>query len=137
MTPDLQSKKEPPSAIHPLIGVVGPCAAGKTTLIAGLNQLGYHTRHIAQEHSYVPDMWQRLTKPDLLIFLDASYPVTCSRRKLDWTEAEFAEEQRRLIHARLHADLILKTDDMSVEQVLKRVIAFLQERFSSSMPRKA
>jgi deoxyadenosine/deoxycytidine kinase len=131
MTPDLQLKKGPPNAIHPLIGVVGPCAAGKTTLTAGLNQLGYHTRHIAQEHSYVPDMWQRLTKPDLLVFLDASYPVTCLRRKLDWTEAEYAEQQRRLNHARLHADLLLDTDRMSIADVLKQVVDFLQERIPS------
>ena len=134
MTPDFQPKKEPPSTIHPLIGVVGPCAAGKTTLIAGLSELGYHTRHIAQEHSYVPDMWQRLTQPDLLIFLDASYLVTCHRRKLDWTEAEFAEEQRRLSHARQHADLVLDTDGMSREEVLKRVVSFLQQRLPSFTP---
>jgi len=100
-------------------------------LTAGLNQLGYHTRHIAQEHSYVPDMWQRLTKPDLLVFLDASYPVTCLRRKLDWTEAEYAEQQRRLNHARLHADLLLDTDRMSIADVLKQVVDFLQERIPS------
>ena len=90
-----RSEKEPPGKPHPLIGVVGPCAAGKTTLIAALKQSGYKARHIAQEHSYVQDMWQRLTRPNLLIFLDASYPVTCRRRKLDWTEAVYAVQQGR------------------------------------------
>ena len=56
-----------------IIGVVGPCAAGKTTLVAALREMGYNVRHIAQEHSYVPYMWQRLAKPDLLIYLDVSY----------------------------------------------------------------
>ena len=51
-----------------LIGIVGPCAAGKSTLVADLAKHGYRTRHIAQEHSHVKDMWQRLTNPDLLIF---------------------------------------------------------------------
>ena len=55
----------------PKIGVVGPCAAGKTTLIAGLRNHGYTAKHIAQEHSYVPAMWQLLTNPDILIYLDA------------------------------------------------------------------
>ncbi|MGD0611452.1 MAG: hypothetical protein ABSB41_08025 [Anaerolineales bacterium] len=131
MTVDLQPKMEPPGTIHPLIGVVGPCASGKTTLITGLSRLGYHTRHIAQEHSYVQDMWQRLTRPDLLIFLDASYPVTCHRRKLDWTEAEYAEEQRRLMHARQHADLFLNTDGLAIEAVLMQVVVFLKERLGS------
>jgi dephospho-CoA kinase len=36
------------------IGVVGPCAAGKTTLVAALKNRGYEVHHIAQEHSYVP-----------------------------------------------------------------------------------
>ncbi len=111
-----------------LIGVVGPCASGKTSLIAGLNRMGYRTRHIAQEHSYVKDMWQRLTNPDVLVFLDASYPVTCRRRRLDWTEAEYAEQQRRLGHARQHADLFLDTDGLTVGQVLERVVQFIKNR---------
>jgi adenylate kinase family enzyme len=50
---------------HPplLIGLVGVCASGKTTLAKILEEKGYHCRHISQEHSYVPDMWQRLTHP--------------------------------------------------------------------------
>ena len=119
-------KKEPPSPADLLIGIVGPCASGKSTLIESLNHLGYHTRHIAQEHSYVQDMWQRLTNPDLLIFLDASYPVTCKRRKLDWSEADWQEQQRRLSHAKEHADLYLETDSLSAEEVFRKVLDFIQ-----------
>ena len=115
-------KDKPPSTSQPLIGVVGPCASGKSTLIAGLTRLGYRTRHIAQEHSYVKDMWQRLTNPDVLVFLDVSYPTTCQRRKLDWTEADCQEQQERLRHARENADLYLDTDTLSAEQVLERVV---------------
>ena len=93
-------------------------------MIAGLNRLGYNARHIAQEHSYVKDMWQRLTNPDILIFLDVSYLMSCQRRKLDWTEADWQEQQRRLSHAREHAHLYLATDKLSVEEILQRVIAF-------------
>jgi len=128
---------EPPGSGHLLIGVVGPCASGKTTLTAGLQQRGYRSRHIAQEHSYVKDMWHRLTRPDLLIFIDASYPVTCRRRRLDWTEEEYAEQQRRLAHARLHADYYLNTDDLSIEEVLDRVEQFVQSRLRKAPGRHA
>jgi ATPase subunit of ABC transporter with duplicated ATPase domains len=115
---------EPASTRELLIGVVGPCGAGKSTLVAGLTRLGYRTRHVAQEHSYVKDMWQRLTNPDILVFLDAAYPTTCLRRKLDWTEAEWQEQQHRLRHARENADLYLETDTLSAEEVLEKVVEF-------------
>ena len=109
------------------IGVVGPCAAGKTTLIQRLRALGYQAKHIAQEHSYVPDMWQRLADPDILVYLDVSYPLTIQRRKLDWTINEYSEEIHRLRHARKHAHLYINTDELSPEEVLARVLAFLKE----------
>src|SRR5664279_3401851 len=83
---------------RPLVGIVGVCASGKSTLISGLNERGIWTRHIAQEHSYVKNMWKRITNPDILIFLDASYDVTIERLQLNWTKAEWEEQQRRLIH---------------------------------------
>ena len=108
-----------------LIGVVGVCASGKSTLIKEMEARGFQMRHIAQEHSYVKDMWKRITNPDVLIFLDATYPLTLQRRQLDWTEADWAEQQRRLSHAREHADLYINTDDLSIEQVREIVIAFI------------
>jgi len=111
-----------------LIGVVGPCAAGKSTLIEGLIRLGYRTRHIAQEHSYVKDMWQRLTNPDVLVFLDVSYSSSCQRRKLDWSEADWQEQQRRLRHARENAHIYVATDGLSAEEVLKRVEQRLMQK---------
>ena len=108
------------------IGVVGPCAAGKTTLIQGLRALGYQAKHIAQEHSYVPQMWQRLTNPDILVYLDVSYPLTIQRRKLDWTINEYTEEIHRLRYARQHAHLYVNTDPLSPEEVLCRVLVFLK-----------
>jgi cytidylate kinase len=125
-----KKKDEPPSTPMPLIGIVGPCASGKSTLIAGLTHLGYRTRHIAQEHSYVKDMWQRLTNPDILIFLDVAFPTTCQRRKLDWTESDWQEQQQRLIHAKAHADLYLDTDELAAEEVLNKVIEFIRNRNS-------
>jgi deoxyadenosine/deoxycytidine kinase len=109
------------------IGVVGPCAAGKTTLIQRLKALGYQAKHIAQEHSYAPSMWQKLTNPDILVYLDVSYPLTLQRRKLDWTNNEYAEEIYRLRHARQHAHLYIDTDLLSPEEVLARVLVFLKD----------
>jgi hypothetical protein len=119
------SPDQPDSQKQPLIGVVGVCASGKSTLIKGMEARGFRMRHIAQEHSYVKDMWKRITNPDVLIFLDASYPLTCQRRHLDWTEADWAEQQRRLSHAREHADLYINTDDLGIERVLEMVVAFI------------
>ncbi len=103
----------------PLIGIVGVCAAGKTTLIASLIALGYNCRHIAQEHSYVKTMWKQLTNPDILVYLEASYPVTLLRRNLDWTIQEYNEQLSRLSHARENAEIIILTDSMTAEEVSK------------------
>ncbi len=108
-----------------LIGVVGPCGAGKSSLVAGLKARGFNVRHIAQEHSYVPDMWNRVSHPDILIYLEVSYENTIARRKLDWTFEEFTEQLRRLRHARQHAQLVLDTNTLTVMQVLETVILFL------------
>lgn len=107
------------------IGVVGPCGAGKSSLVAGLQCLGFRVRHIAQEHSYVPDMWKRLTNPEVLIYLDVTYENTVIRRKLDWTYQEYEEQLRRLKHARQHADLVIDTNSISVSQVLETVLYFI------------
>ena len=111
-----------------LIGIVGPCGAGKSTLEGGLKREGYRARAVVQEHSYVPDMWQRLTKPDLLIFLQASRSACAARRHFTWTEAEWQEQQRRLRHAREHADLYLDTDALDAQEVLSEVVDFLRSR---------
>lgn len=128
---------EPPgqrSLIHtaalrraPLVGVVGPCGSGKSTLIAGLEQYGYTCRHIAQEHSYVQAMWQKITKPDILIFLDASFSVSTARRKLRWEKEDHDEQYRRLAHARQHANLLIDTDPLTPAQVLQKVLDYLKE----------
>lgn len=107
------------------VGVVGPCGSGKSTLIATLEAHGFTCRHIAQEHSYVKDMWKRISNPDVLIYLNASFPVSTARRKLNWSESDYAEQLRRLAHAHEHADLILETDSLSPDEVAARVLEFL------------
>ncbi len=109
-----------------LIGIVGPCGAGKSTLANGLKQHGYNARAIVQEHSYVQDMWQQLTNPDVLIFLQASCAVGARRRNMSWTEAEWEEQQRRLRHARELANFFLDTDALDIPEVLREVLGFLE-----------
>jgi ABC-type dipeptide/oligopeptide/nickel transport system ATPase subunit len=113
-----------PSGIR--VGIVGPCTSGKTTLIANLASLpGIELRHIAQEHSYVPSMWQRISHPAWLVFLDVSYSVSLERKNLDWTVSEYEEQQRRLAHAREHAHFYLMTDNLTPEEVAEQVQKFL------------
>jgi cytidylate kinase len=107
------------------IGIVGPCAAGKTTLISALRQHGYWARHIAQEHSYVADMWQRISNPELLIYLDVSYKISMLRKPMNWGEKDFTEQVRRLLHARQHANLYIDTSNLSTGEVLQKVLDFL------------
>lgn len=114
---------------NPLIGIVGPCGAGKSTLASKLAESGFSIRHIAQEHSYVPTMWQRITKPDVLIYLDVSYENTVKRRSLDWTESEYQEQLLRLRHARLHADYYLDTNHLDQVGVFRTVFTWLTESF--------
>lgn len=115
---------EPPGNTQ-LIGVVGPCGSGKSTLVAGLEGHGYACRHIAQEHSYVQTMWQIITKPNVLIYLDSSFAVSTTRAKLNWLEKDYNEQLRRLAHARSHAILLIETDDLTPEDVLQRALTFL------------
>ncbi len=109
----------------PLIGVVGPCGSGKSTLIAGLERHGYRCRHIAQEHSYVKHMWQVITKPDILIYLQSSFEVSTSRRRLNWLRSDYEEQQARLSHALEHAHLTVDTNTLTVDEVLARVLDYL------------
>ncbi len=83
-----------------VVGLVGPCSAGKSTLAARLTPQSYTVRHIAQEHSFVPDMWQRISQPDVLIYLDVSHEQAQRRRPQACTEADHAEQVHRLRHAR-------------------------------------
>lgn len=111
---------------RPLIAVVGPCASGKSLLVRELQERGYNAREVLQEHSYVPTMWQRITNPDVLIYLDVSGAVAKRRRSSDASTEWWAELSQRLRHARQHADLYLHTDHLSPQDVLKRTLDFLR-----------
>jgi len=112
------------------IALVGPCASGKSTLAHSLKVAGFEVRQPAQEHSFVPDMWQRLSKPDVLIFLDVDYTHFQQRRPINNGNPEYLVEQyRRLAHAQKHCDFYLNTSGLDKEEVKTAVFQFLQTHF--------
>ncbi len=114
---------------RPRIVVVGPCAAGKNTLVGNLRPRGYDIRSCAQEHSYVPDLWQRFDKADVLIYLDAQLPTIARRQqRSDWTQDRLDTQRGRLAHARAHCDFYLATDSLAREEVAAQVQRFLEGR---------
>jgi dephospho-CoA kinase len=108
------------------VAIVGVCASGKSTLAKALRQFGIDAVDVAQEHSLVPYMWEKLTRPDVLIYLEASQATVRAR----WPHkgnVDFVEEQmRRLAHARAHADIIITVDELSPQQTLARVLQQLE-----------
>ncbi len=110
------------------IAVVGPCSAGKSTLSSVLREAGFETRQPAQEHSIVPNMWQRLSNPDILIYLDTSYEQARLRRPhINGGPERLEEQHRRLAHARQHCDYYLDTSELTSEEVREAVLFFLRE----------
>ena len=111
------------------VAVVGACASGKSTLVDALRQAGYEARHVAQEHSYVPAMWQRISRPDVLVYLDVNYETIMARRPgLNFSPADLEEQSRRLAHARDHCHLYLDTSEMAPAEIQERCLQYL-ERF--------
>ena len=109
------------------IAVVGVCASGKTTLVAGLRAAGYDAYNVAQEHSCIHDFWNK-HHPDLLVMIDATLPAILKRRKVYWGEERLVTQHRRLADARAHADLFLQTDALDANHVLASVIEFIKAR---------
>lgn len=135
-SPSLSPHSPNPKNYELRIGIVGPCSAGKTSLVDGLTRHGIDAHHIAQEHSFVPYMWQRISRPDILIFLDVSFSVSQQRRSLNWKFSDFEEQQKRLAHARLHADLTINTDDLSIIEILNTVLIFLHDESNDRLNSK-
>ena len=111
-------------AAAPRVAVVGPCASGKSTLVAALRERGYDTHAVGQEHSGVPYLWC-LGEPDLLIFLDVDIPTTGHRRNSVWPTDLYEAQQARLANAREHAALYLDTSPLTAREVAERALLFL------------
>lgn len=114
-----------PEPIRGRVAIVGPCAAGKTTLAERLRALGYDARQCLQEHSHVTDMWQRIARPEVLIYLDVSHAQSLVRNPNGPDERERAFQQERLAHARAHCTLYLDTTSLTIEEVYQQAKALL------------
>jgi deoxyadenosine/deoxycytidine kinase len=100
------------------IGIVGPCSSGKSELTRALRARGYHVKEIMQEHCAAPAMWQRITNPDVLIYLDVSLEVAAQREHLKEPSSWWEDERSvRLAHARAHCDLYVDTSTLTPEAV--------------------
>lgn len=110
------------------IAIVGPCSSGKSTLRKSLLAAGYRTvKNPTQEHSYVKDMWQKITNPDILIYLDVDYPATLVRRPhIDLGPERVETQNGRLSHARQHADFYLDTSPLTPEEISRKTLEFLE-----------
>ena len=116
-----------PDPIKGRIAVVGPCASGKTVLVQRLRARGYDARQCAQEHSYVAEMWQRLSRPEALVYLDVSLEVASRRRLVAYGGDYWRAQDQRLAHARQHCDIGVQTDSLSEEQVFAAVVEALED----------
>lgn len=120
-----EDRRRPPAIIKQRIAIVGVCAAGKSVLTEALRQRGFDAHCCAQEHSYVPDMWQRFLHPEVLIYLDASWEAVRARRKVDYGPDYLDEQRLRLAHARVHCALYLDTSRLTETEMIAHVLAYL------------
>ncbi len=112
-----------PSAPDGALVVVGPCAAGKTTLVNALAAAGLPARAVAQEHSVVPTLFRQ--RPGAgLIYLTADWAVLRRRRPLSGGRAQHQEELRVLQAARAAADLVVHTDSLTPAEVAALVLSW-------------
>ena len=109
------------------IAIVGVCASGKTTLVAGLREAGYDAYNVAQEHSCVHNFWAK-KNPDLVVMIDATLPAIHKRRLVYWGEDRLVTQHKRLADAKAHADLYIPTDELDAEAVRQKVIEFIDKR---------
>ena len=109
------------------IVVVGPCAAGKSTLVTALRELGYDAHASGQEHSEIAMLWQH-SHPDVLIALEVDISAVRERRGGSWPEWLHDRQVRRLAAASRAADLAIDTTMLSPQTVVDRVVAYLQRR---------
>ena len=108
-----------------IIAIVGPCASGKSALARGLAEIGIRARQVVQEHSFVPEMWQIIAQPDLLVYLETSFQTCSQRKNLNWRQRDYDEQLNRLAHAKENCDLLIQTDGQSEANVLEEVLSSL------------
>jgi predicted ATPase len=107
------------------IVVVGPCAAGKTTLVDALKGRGYRAYAVAQEHSVIRDLWKR-RDPDIVISLDLDLEVVRQRRSPTWSAEIYADQHERLQPAFEASDLHIDTGKHDIETALRMSLDLLE-----------
>lgn len=110
----------------PRVAVIGPCGAGKSTLVNALRDAGVDAHVTAQEHSMIPDLWSR-KHPDLLLYLDVDFETVRARRGGSWLPAIHAAQIERLASARKQADLELSTVVLTADETALRALELIAE----------
>ncbi len=113
--------------MNPEIMIVGVCAAGKTTLVQRLRELGYKVETVSQEHSSNPFLWRR-QEPFFLVVLDCKLETAMERRQREIPETRFRSQKNKLKKASENCDLLLKTDNLTVEKSAQRIIEAYQQK---------
>ncbi len=110
------------------VAVVGTCASGKTSVVAALRERGIDAYAVAQEHSAIATLWQHL-EPDRLVYLDNRLDTVRRRRDDDsWPEWIYQLQQQRLRNARDQANVVVKTDDLDIDEIVSRILGDLEKR---------
>lgn len=107
--------------------IVGPCAAGKSTLTKGLRSHGFKARAIAQEHSGVTHLWRK-NNAKFMIYLDVDLPSVHRRGRPNFPAWIHETQKQRLSQARQAADLYINTVDLAIADVLTTALDFLAQR---------
>ncbi|MDQ3513663.1 MAG: hypothetical protein M3462_08375 [Chloroflexota bacterium] len=119
-----------PGALNGLpdrVVVIGPCAAGKSTLVDSLRGLGYDAVVSGQEHSDIPTLWRR-ARPSVLIALSVDVRETSHRRSRPWPEALHDRQRERLRAAFAEATAVIDTSAMTPMSVLAATTRILREK---------
>lgn len=103
---------------------MGVCGAGKSTLEQRLRALGFDAFSVAQEHSYVRELWRKRA-PDVLVYLDANLSTIRRRGHKTFSRILLEDERKRLAWARRRADIYIKTDRLTPDEVVGTVLDFL------------
>jgi len=114
------------------IAVVGPCTAGKSTLVTNLKRRGYNAWGVAQEHSDVKWLWKH-KNPNFLVALDVTLEAAHKRRNISWGERKLADQHLALADARAHCNVYLPTDNITADEVAVRVVEDI-ERYCLFFP---
>lgn len=106
------------------LAIVGPCAAGKSTMVRALVAIGVPAREVAQEHSRVPHLYARRAPPTALVYLAADWKTVAARRGRRDSRPQYEEELRRLAAAKATAGLVVHTDGLQPDAVRERIVTW-------------